>query len=212
MIPTNIVLSERNILRDTARRYRERGYSVVEKPTSRDLPKALHGFQPDLIAEKDSDFVVVEVKSAGKVRRTDYWQQLRTSIQNQPNGRLEIVVNNAPDVEALSVEEVINLLAQSKRVLEVSSPQVALLSSWAALEASMLVVLDRYQVALPDYKTDTLLASLQVEGLISDEDYEFIRNIRVRRNAIAHGMRVSISEAEVETLTQIATTMLDPDE
>ncbi len=208
MQSTNIISSERTIVREAARRYRELGYTVLENPTGHELPEDLRGFHPDLIADNGEDYVVFEVKSAGKIRRSDYWQRLRTTIQNRPNRRLDISLNTAPDVEALTYEEITDLLARSKRVAESGSLQVALLSGWAALEASMRALLNHYNVRLSDYRPDTLLSTLQVEGLISDEDYEFVKMMRGRRSAIAHGMRATVGEDEIDRVFHIAEEML----
>ena len=50
--------------RSVAREYRKRGYQMVEQPRWDSLPSFLRGFSPDLIATKDDDCAVVEIKTA----------------------------------------------------------------------------------------------------------------------------------------------------
>ena len=50
--------------RKLAREYRRLGYDVAEQPRGESLPGFLRGFSPDLIATRDDDRAVVEIKTA----------------------------------------------------------------------------------------------------------------------------------------------------
>ncbi len=54
---------ERERLLKLAEEYRDRGYEISIHPNSEDLPDFLRNYRPDMIARREDDAVVIEVKS-----------------------------------------------------------------------------------------------------------------------------------------------------
>lgn len=54
---------EREELLKIAEQYRNQGYEVVFQPSPEDLPDFLKNFRPDLLARRENEAVIVEVKS-----------------------------------------------------------------------------------------------------------------------------------------------------
>ena len=54
---------ERERLLKLAEEYRDHGYEISIHPNSEDLPDFLRNYRPDMIARREDDAVVIEVKS-----------------------------------------------------------------------------------------------------------------------------------------------------
>ena len=91
-------------LRRVAASYRKAGYRVVVPSTREALPPFLHDHAPDLIAERDDDRVVVEIKPAGSLKGANDLVELAERIAAQPGWRLELITfkDKDPDAVALS--------------------------------------------------------------------------------------------------------------
>src|SRR3954468_13607670 len=87
----------RDMLDRVAEDYRKRGYRVWVEPREKDLPDFLRDATPDLIAEREGEHVVVEVKrSPSDVDRRQLDETSRR-IAAHPGWRF-VVMASAPDV------------------------------------------------------------------------------------------------------------------
>jgi hypothetical protein len=84
--------------RAIAAAYRKQGYQVTRPSMTDALPPFLHDCHPDLIAEKDGDHVVIEVKPSGALKGANDLIELADRVAAQPGWRLELVtVRTEPD-------------------------------------------------------------------------------------------------------------------
>src|SRR5260370_15654098 len=90
---SNKCMEERCVY-DSAEEYKERGYAVTVSPPPKRLPEFLSKFTPDIVAEGPNESVVIEVKSASKVRGVNYWKELSSVVRQHPGWRFELVANN----------------------------------------------------------------------------------------------------------------------
>jgi hypothetical protein len=77
--------------RRIARQYTKLGYEVIENPGPASLPSFLRGFSPDLLATKDGDHVVIEIKSSDSLRGSNELTELATIVAQRPDWRFEFV-------------------------------------------------------------------------------------------------------------------------
>src|SRR4051794_40500240 len=76
-----------------AQRYRDEGYGVVVKPQTDLVPPFLAGFQPDLIATRGNESVVVEIKTNRiDLSNNPTITRLAEVVNGQPGWRLDVVV------------------------------------------------------------------------------------------------------------------------
>src|SRR5947209_20446919 len=61
---TDLVTSEREAIKQYADWYSRQGYQVSIEPSPRELPEFLRTLAPDLIAHRDDENVVVEIKTS----------------------------------------------------------------------------------------------------------------------------------------------------
>jgi Holliday junction resolvase len=105
-------------LKRVAADYRQQGYRVVAPATSEALPAFLHDCQPDLIAERDDDHVVVEIKAAGSLKGANELVVLAERVQQQPGWRLELITfkDKDPDAAVISADWLERMLAPAHSV------------------------------------------------------------------------------------------------
>jgi hypothetical protein len=100
-------------LKRVAADYRQQGYRVLAPATADVLPAFLHDCQPDLIAERDDDHVVVEIKAAGSLKGANELVVLAERVEKQPGWRLELITfkDSDPDAAVISAEWLERMLA-----------------------------------------------------------------------------------------------------
>lgn len=76
-------IAEQQRARAVAEDYRRRGYDVVEEPSLESLPDFLAGYQPDLIARRGKETVVVEVKSRKSLADEPQVRELARLLQGK---------------------------------------------------------------------------------------------------------------------------------
>lgn len=87
-----------------ARQYRREGYQVTVPSRGGSLPAFLDGMAPDLVAEREDDKVVVEIKRADQVAGSNDLVTLAERIEGQSGWRFEFISVPAP-VEISLLEE-----------------------------------------------------------------------------------------------------------
>ncbi len=93
-------------LRRVAKSYQKQGYRVAASPDPGSLPAFLSDCHPDLIAERDDDRVVVEIKPTGSLRGANDLVEIAERVATQPGWRLELVTfrDRDPAAEIVSGE------------------------------------------------------------------------------------------------------------
>lgn len=88
-------LEHRKLLQ-VAREYRQKGYSVVVRPSPDQLPPALAACPIDLIAEGEGRKIAVEVRNRANLtlNGSDDLRQMTHLIEQQPGWEFELVVTN----------------------------------------------------------------------------------------------------------------------
>lgn len=85
-------------VRQIASSYRKQGYRVVAPSSADTLPPFLHDCHPDLIAEKEGDRVVIEVKASRALKGSNDLVELADKVAGEAGWRLELVtVGGDPD-------------------------------------------------------------------------------------------------------------------
>ena len=202
----NPVLSHNQIVDEIADKYEKQGYRVIIEP--KQLPDFLKGYRPDLLAEGQSESVVVEVKVGREVRRADYWSSLAATVGQQPGWRFELVVANpqqSPEKESISIEEIEALLRESEQLEQRGNQKAALLVTWPALEASLRFAAETHRVDTPDDQPQTLIGRLYSDGVLEEEEYRALKQGLRIRNATVHGFRgESVQEELLHQLRALA--------
>ncbi|HIK18279.1 MAG TPA: hypothetical protein IGS53_23745 [Leptolyngbyaceae cyanobacterium M33_DOE_097] len=190
---------ERERLLQLAEEYRTKGYEISFQPNSENLPDFLRNYRPDLIAQREGEAVIIEVKSRNSLNSASgqYLQNLAQSVEQHPGWRFELVMINPEDADyflkaksSLQQPEIETGL-QVARQLAVQHPEVAILYSWSLVEAILRLVVEHEGLSLQRLDPLYLVKQLVTEGIISRPQYQLLMDALSLRNVIAHGFKVS---------------------
>ena len=86
--------------RRVVREYKRLGYRVIDRPGPEAMPEFLREFRPSLLAERDDDHVVVEVRTARSLKGANEFVELASRIEGAAGWRLELVAVRPVDPPA----------------------------------------------------------------------------------------------------------------
>jgi uncharacterized protein YutE (UPF0331/DUF86 family) len=211
MSSSNVTTDENRLL-DVAEKYRQRGYKVSVSPPSKELPKFLSRFRPDIVAEGPDESVVIEVNSSGKERGAAYWKELSKVVQRHPRWRLELIMDASKRAirETMNEELIRERLHEGQRLAEQGMLAASLLITWSAAEAAMRLAAKGNEIALPDQRPGVVISRLYTDGVLEREEYDFLVELFGVRNAVAHGFyQEKIRRMVLKKLQQIALRLLE---
>jgi hypothetical protein len=184
------------------------GWEVVEEPGQETLPEPLHDFQPDILARRGSELLVVEVKSrrSSDLGRLD---ALATAVARVPNAKLEINwLGDVPEFDP-PVENIRAYLDDASGLIGSRAFTAAVLVSWAALEGAVVYFASDKDDVRPWSTPWQLLSDLYSLGYVSDRDFERLTAFWKLRNEIAHHVSPVIPSSEdIQAILQIAERMI----
>jgi REase_AHJR-like len=179
--------------RQIAASYRKQGYRVTAPTAASALPAFLSDCHPDLIAEKDGDRVVIEVKPARALKGTNDLVKLAERVAAEPGWRLELVaLNSQDDDDAL-------LLAPDwlGQMLQPGANDVtSAIYLVEVLTYLLRGVARRNALRLRDKSAERVAHELAFAGVIDETYLARINDILAWRNGLMHGLTVSPSPAE----------------
>jgi hypothetical protein len=215
---TDLFTSEREAIRQYADWYSRQGYQVSIEPSPRELPKFLRTLAPDLIAHRDDENVVVEIKTSSPAS-FEQVQRLARALEHRAGWKLRVVYADLPDPEwapPSELPETADLLAR----LDILSAEggdddpnrLQFLLLWSIIEAAARHRLSALNIPPTSrISSSALIKMLLTEGIIEEEDYLVLRQALAVRNAIAHGfLNQPVDTALFEQIRKAALLLLRP--
>ena len=176
------------VIAGTIRELAEEGWLVAEPKSAKVdwLPESLRRFEPDLVAIRDNELMVVEVKSRNSGELADL-DGLAKAVAELPGARLEVRwlgdVRQIPpaSVAVLTGKSVSQTAAEARELLKGGHHAAAALIAWSAVEGALLRYAAELQVPLPAGANGAtlpwrLLSELDSRGYISEGDLERLPN------------------------------------
>jgi len=186
-------LEYRRLLR-VATEYEKKGYDVIMYPKGGDRPNFLKNFQPDMIAHKGKDFVVIEVKSQKTLKGQSYLAKLASAVENHPQWRFELIITNPrkrlkidPATRLISFREIEERMRVAQDMLNSKQYVAAFLLAWTAIEAKMRIILKDLGKDVEDIPPMGIIKTIYSLGLISRKNYDSLEGYFKLRNLIVHG-------------------------
>ena len=210
----DIAILERKFIAKTAAKYRSRGYEVEEDCPLEFLP----GFRADLVARKDDEVRVIEVKSRTSLAATPKLNELAEILYSKPGWSYDLLLVGEPEklespegAQPFAEEEIRQRLAEAEAVLEKGSGEAAYLLVWSACEAAIRNLIETADISITRVTTAVYVLDMAVmHGIISREDYDYLTDMMKYRNAIAHGFDVNgFSDEKVTELVRFVVQLLD---
>lgn len=186
---------ERKRATDVAREYAGRGYDVTREPGERDLPSFLSGLQPDLIARKGDDLVVIEVRSEESLAGRRDLQALAEAVEKAPGWRFELVVTNPrrhplegdPRSKQIRWNQIGSAASEVEALLAARQGSGATIQAWALAEATLRLAAKRMGVDVERADTVALLKTTYSLGVVTREEMDVLEQLLSARNRAAHG-------------------------
>src|SRR5437667_6773445 len=134
--------TEKEVISQYADWYSHQGYSVSVRPGPRNLPNFLRALAPDMIARRNGENIVVQIKTSSS-ESWDRVQNLTRALQHRAGWRLQVVYADLrdpewePPDELPAPSELLNRL-KSLQVAGTSNEQrgIELLLLWSILEGA----------------------------------------------------------------------------
>lgn len=174
--------------------YQHQGYTVLDAPTSVDVPEVLAPYHPALLLRKGADAVLVVVRSRTALAHDPPIRDLARLIHTLPGWTLELVVmgDDAPRVAPAGARpftraEIVQGMAEAERLVTTGFAEAALLHAWALAEATVRLLLEDDGLSSEEYTPATLLKAAVMQGVLTREDYQGLMHALPYRNAVVHG-------------------------
>lgn len=190
----DFVTSERQVIEQYADWYAQQGYQVSVEPSPRELPEFLRTLAPDMIARRDGENIVVEIKTSSP-ESFEQVQRLGRALEHRAGWKLQVVYADLPDPEwqpPPQLPETKDLLSRLDLIGRANEDEdqrrVEFLLLWSIIEAGARHRLAALKIPPTSrISSSALLKMLLTEGIIEDNDYAVLRRGLGTRNAIAHG-------------------------
>jgi hypothetical protein len=191
---TDLVTSEREVIRQYADWYSRQGYEVSVNPSPRELPEFLRTLAPDLIARRDGENIVVEIKTSSPAS-FEQVQQFARALEHRAGWKLQVVYADLADQEWApppKLPEISELATRLGSVIAVDEDsdhgRLQFLLLWSIFEAAARHRLSSLRISpTRRISSSALLKTLLTEGILDENDYAVLRRGLAVRNAIAHG-------------------------
>jgi hypothetical protein len=187
----------------------DNGYIVLIEPSDSNLPFDLGGYDPDLIATKNDDGIILEVKGSLKRLSIDRFQEIAERIASHPGWRFLLVTlddssenilfsdeNSLPSWEALN-SQLLNL----QMLIQESLFEPAILFFWSITEAALRKRAITQHLPIQRFPTIALLNHSYSSGEISVTEFDLLKDCLKIQEKVAHGVMTSI-DPEILKLAQ----------
>ncbi len=181
-------------LRAAAREYRKRGYDVIEDPGSAQLPQFLQGFTPDLIATRDDDHVVLEIKRRDELKGCNEFVALATAVNQQVGWRLELIhlASRRPAVVGSDKANLDRLVARSLAARETGLQDAALIYALSVLEQLIQDIGARHRIKVRQLSTRAIVHDLAFLGVVGEEAVDVLDRAWGQRERIMRGVSAEV--------------------
>jgi uncharacterized protein YutE (UPF0331/DUF86 family) len=185
------------------------GYTVILLPSSDALPPELRDLQPDAIALKGSEKILIEVRAPGKSRATDTKQLTEKANAAGWDYRLFIAnVRPNDDVRTAPRSEILAFLDSIETHVSLGQLSAALLLSWATFEAIARSVLP--STFMKPQTPGRIVEVLANKGVLMPDEAQKVRSLIAARNSTIHGdLLMRASANDVTAFVGIMRSLLD---
>ena len=199
-------------VQSTAQELLENGYKVSIDPLISDLPFELGGYRPDLIATKDAEGIVLEIKTSLNRLSVDRFQDIAERVATHHGWRFLLVTLDdtsekillSDDDEMPSWEELSFRVDNLNTLIQDSLFEPAILFLWSILEATLRKRAIVQNLPIARFPSKQLLNHAFSSGEISISEFDLFKICLDLRNKVAHGAVTSI---EPETLASASSSI-----
>jgi hypothetical protein len=202
---------EQKEVQSVARRYRREGYHVVVPDERTRLPLFLEGVRPDLIAERDDDRVVIEVKANQALRGSNDLRAVAERVSRHPGWRFELVTigstEHVPNVQGGHLEQI---ESDARGMVSAGQGYFAYLGLFGIVEALLTDLAERNRLKASTTSALQLARQLVWKGIVPAELLAGLEHAQALHNQIVHARQATeIPASEIEQLVSLLHQLAD---
>jgi hypothetical protein len=197
-------------------KYESEGYRVTRAAGTGAVPAEIAHLrsQIDLIAQREGEYVVIEVKRRDQLYEIN---PLEMAIQRDlPGFRYDLVVYPPSGVDGIPLEDgepdseyVESLLEEAHQLLDIGKSRGAFLVASSAIESTMRNAARRERLDIGAGDPRFVLKTLYSNGVMSYEDYDRLIHCLDKRNRLVHGLSAgSLEPNDVRFMVEFARHLL----
>jgi REase_AHJR-like len=191
----NTQLTEQNLEKRVAEKYRLQGFEVIFEPAKSVIPFDLGNYLPDIIAKKSSDEgYIIEVKKTISQTPIDQYREIAEIVAQHHGWRFLLVTGEDVSSEEtkgndnlLTWEQMLQRQKHGQRCLVAGEVEIAFFLLWGALEAAMRQQAKNMVIPIEHLPPNSLINHLYSQGELSMEQFDQAIAIQSVRNHILHG-------------------------
>jgi REase_AHJR-like len=176
--------------------YRADGYDVVVAPGAAEIPFNLGGHRPDLLVQKGSDRVLVEVKSRADRLSFDQLHAVVKEVRRHPGWRFVLVTPQdipgidfkGDDDDPSSWEEIESRMNRAQTLFDSGESEAAFLCLWIAFERLLRLQVRRISLPVDRLAPSIMIRQLYSLGEVSSDEYQTALECLNVRNRVVHGL------------------------
>lgn len=202
---------ELEALRRAAPRYEKQGFRVHIQPGPEQRPAFLRDYQPDAIARRNGEGVIIEVKATrSSAEESAIIGFLSREVPKHEGWRFDLIlasdeVEQGLSLRAATASELESELVTALKLVDQSEYKAALPFLWGLLEgAARVLVFNEPSEMGRRYLPQTVVEKLVSEGFVDDRTSFELFDIAHLRNQIVHGYtNVWIDKLQIQTLVDV---------
>lgn len=201
---------------ELANELREKGYIVNLQPQRELLPFILENYQPDIVATKGAEGLIIEIKSSAKRVSIDKFHNISNEISKHEGWRFILVTleDEGGDLFSYSIEslpsrdEIDERKENVEQLIKIGILDAALLYLWSTLESCLRILALNTKLPVERLSFNILSDHLYSNGELSIDQYEYLKQIIVLRNQAARGLKTEVQVDQLNTGIKILEALL----
>jgi len=200
----NIALREHEkAIQIVAKELEDNGYTVVFEPSKDQIPFSLGNYIPDLVATKNDDNLIIEIKNRATPAIVDRYRKIADIVKKHPNWKFLIKTfseiseeDKLSFTQATGIKDIQQYLDKVLKILSIS-PDLAIPYFWNIIIVLLRNKATNLQIKYFELTDRSLINQLYTLGELSAEEHETLIKWNMLRNNVVHGVNVSITQAYV---------------
>ncbi len=188
---------EQNATQRVADLLANEGFKVFINPTEGAIPFDLAGYRPDILATREDERLIVEVKRSEKGTSVDQYVEVARLVREHPGWRFLLIPSDTVEedgtIEGKGVPDWSALVEQSRVAGGLISNQLyaaSFLAAWAGVEGTLRRIAQDQAIPIEVFSVRPLIKHLYSFGILSIIQFQELEALEPVRNEVAHGFVV----------------------
>lgn len=203
-------------VREIADQYIRRGYTVQIEPSPATLPFSLGTYRPDLVAQRDGENLVIEVKTGAREVTVDRYREIAEDVAEHEGWRFLLITGEdvSPNGVTGTTDDlptwgaVVHRADRSRELLKGGDAEAAYLVAWSALEGLLRRRAEHASIPVERMPIVPLARHLYSQGELSAGELDATLATIETRNRLVHGFQAPAVSGDAEKLQRLIERLL----